>query len=594
MEISTQKKNSAGQGGKKMTLRKALSLRVKVILLVILGVLAASFSMYTLADRNMDEIFANSTEDKALSMIRLVAQQINVEGMKSGIAAADDEDANLQTIRELLVRVKEGGTGIRYIYLVKDEGTNVSFVVDGEPTDAEWYYAFGELESKSVYENIDTAFAGSDAVSDIYVYDDAEVVENLISAYVPIKDGNGTVLAVLGCDIDVTANQAEMDSMLDQMEIVVGVLVVVLALIAFLIGTLLFAPLSKMVGYIDVLATGNFTSTFKYGKKDEIGKINQALNLLVENMVKMLSTSTNTSSSMKVTTDTLDTSLVSMVTAVTNVTEAISSVTNSAAEQSELTDEGMRNVEELEEAVEQNTNNLVNCLNQLKVVESSKSEGLKSVEALNDQSELSSTTLHKMSIDIKNTSDSIKQIGTASSAIQEIADQTNLLALNATIEAARAGEAGRGFAVVAEEIRILSERSNESVSEINGIITGLLQNSGNMVNTMEHLEGIMEEQIVSVKDTEVKFHQISDAIQTTEQDMKELESSTKSMERTKNEIVEIFQKITEETTSNAAATEEISASMEEQTALLHEIADMATGLNKESVNLDESMSVFQF
>jgi methyl-accepting chemotaxis protein len=86
--------------------------------------------------------------------------------------------------------------------------------------------------------------------------------------------------------------------------------------------------------------------------------------------------------------------------------------------------------------------------------------------------------------------DDISRIG---KGIKEISTQVNLLSLNAAIEAARAKEMGRGFGVVAEEIKKLSDRTRDSVGEIDRTIANIRQELKRVTESMGALNNRMGE-----------------------------------------------------------------------------------------------------
>jgi hypothetical protein len=105
-----------------------------------------------------------------------------------------------------------------------------------------------------------------------------------------------------------------------------------------------------------------------------------------------------------------------------------------------------------------------------------------------------------------------RDIGKVLDVIRAIAEQTNLLALNAAIEAARAGEAGRGFAVVADEVRALAHRTAQSTQEIEKMVAGIQNGTGEAVSSMQQSNQRTQSTLEMARAAGVALEQITQSI----------------------------------------------------------------------------------
>lgn len=157
---------------------------------------------------------------------------------------------------------------------------------------------------------------------------------------------------------------------------------------------------------------------------------------------------------------------------------------------------------------------------------------------------------------IEELTNKVHEVGSFVDTILNISSQTNLLALNASIEAARAGSAGRGFSVVAEEIRKLSEDTQQASNNITNIIQELNTGARRANESIANAIDSVNEQNQVIVDTNGKFTEV-------ETKVGELVENIEKMSNIMTQTVDSANVIFDNVSQLSATSEEIASSSSE-------------------------------
>lgn len=274
------------------------------------------------------------------------------------------------------------------------------------------------------------------------------------------------------------------------------------------------------------------------------------------------------------------------------MSKAIEDIANGVSNQSSDVQSGLRVVDEIGDLMGDEQKFILELGKDLENIDLMKREGTEALQILLGETEIHDKAITEISQNINLTQESVGNIENVVEMIANIAGQTNLLALNAAIEAARAGESGRGFAVVSDEIRKLAEESKRFANQITDIIHSLTKNTSVVVHTMGDVINISESQSKSVKKTHEIFLEIDNAIRKIQVSMDNLNNSNRAVDGKKNDIINLMGNLSEVSENNASATQELSASIEEQTAGIEQTANTSGNLTNLAIELATSISKF--
>ncbi len=343
-----------------------------------------------------------------------------------------------------------------------------------------------------------------------------------------------------GAQVDANKAVAEANYQLDRvgyLALGVGGVVILILIGSAIFGVVSIArPLANLVPELKKLAEGDFNVTIPgIGRKDEIGQIAEAAELVAERV---------------------GATIVNIKMSASEVTNASAEISTSTTDLSQRTEEQAASLEETSASMEEMTATVKKNAENAKQA----SELASSTREVADRGgEVVAKTVEAMA----KIEESSRKISDIIIVIDEIARQTNLLALNAAVEAARAGDAGRGFAVVASEVRSLAQRSSQAAKDIKDLITSSTGQVKDGVDLVNRAGQSLNEIVESIKKVTAVVTEIANASMEQSTGIEEINRALTQMD----EVTQQNSALVEENAATAKTLEQQAKSMDERVAI---------------------------
>lgn len=581
------------------------SIRGKIVLLVLLSVLVSavaigSISMYTIYKTNNDRI--NQLEDQLRQgydtnikhQVEIVVSELT--GIMNQVDKGLITKSEAEVIAADVVRnAKYGESG--YFWADTRDGVNVVLLgredVEGtsriDLTDTngnkiiQGFIALIEAEGEGYYDYYFPRPGETEALPK----------RGYVKLFEPFDWIIGTGNYIDDIDNTIAAERKSMQSQLNLAIITllggIAIALVIVITAAFIFSKSISKPILKLseilnkTSNLDIVNDDTYDYLLKY--KDETGVIANAvanLRVVLRDMVEeMQRGALNLDRSSEELNQVVSYGREGIDAVTQTVGDFANGATSQAQDALEASDKMAALAKEIEETVK--------SAEKLKVYTTAVSEsnivGVKQLTELGEKFVTTTRANEKLNENVHTLTIKSSSIVQITNTIQQIAEQTNLLALNAAIEAARAGEAGRGFAVVADEIRKLAEETSKSTTQIDKIIKEILseisETEANMGSSNEAIK--MSGSVLG--NVQSAFEEIEKSIDATLKQLEMISGSIQNVNRNKDIATASIHGISAITEQNAAAAEEIAATMDTQADLMRSIQENSTEVKTTANNM---------